>query len=89
MKRIRVPTRLSLRRVVIIAALVTAFPVLSGCTNAQAGALWGATFGALLGHDTESRLVGSAVGAGIGYVIGNEADRAATERQRYYGGYGR
>ncbi len=88
MKRIRIPTRLSLRRVVIIAALVTAVPVLSGCTTAQAGALWGATIGALLGHDTDSRLVGSAVGAGVGYMIGSEADRAVAERHRYYGGYG-
>lgn len=80
--------RLSLRRVAILAAVLPALPVLGGCTNAEAGALWGASFGALLGHDAESSLVGSAVGAGVGYVVGNEIDKSQREQHRYYGGYG-
>ncbi len=75
MKRIRKHLGFSLRRWAVLASILGSFSVLSGCTRAQAGALWGAGVGAMLGHDTESRIVGSAVGAGVGYVVGNELDR--------------
>ena len=51
-----------------------------GCQNsAQTGGLAGAGIGALagqaIGHNTESTLIGAAVGGGIGYIIGNEKDK--------------
>ena len=59
----------------------------AGCeSDAQAGAglgaLAGAGIGALAGGDTESTLIGAAVGGGAGYMIGNEQDKkkAAADR---------
>ncbi len=51
-----------------------------GCeTKAQTGALGGAGIGALagqaIGGDTKATLIGAAVGTGVGYIIGNEADK--------------
>ena len=56
-----------------------------GCQNdAQTGALIGAGVGLLagqaIGGDTESTVIGAAAGAGLGYVIGNEADKAKQEQ---------
>ena len=51
-------------------------------TGAGLGALAGAGVGALAGGDTESTLIGAAVGGGAGYMIGNEGDKkkAAADR---------
>jgi len=51
-------------------------------TGAGLGALAGAGIGALAGGDTESTLIGAAVGGGAGYMIGNEQDKkkAAADR---------
>ncbi len=62
---------------------------LTGCeTKAQSGAalggLGGAAVGALAGghkHRTEGALIGAAVGAGGGYMVGNEADKKQTNQQ--------
>jgi hypothetical protein len=40
------------------------------------GALFGAGIGQLAGGDTESTLVGAAVGGAAGYMLGNESDKA-------------
>jgi hypothetical protein len=37
-----------------------------------------------IGHYTEATVIGTAVGAGAGYVIGNESDKA---KQRHYSRY--
>ncbi len=70
----------------LIAGLLGAPVALSGCNDAQAGALLGAGVGALagqaIGGDTKGTVIGTAVGAGVGYVIGNESDKAKA-RQRY------
>ena len=52
-------------------------------TGAGIGALAGAGIGALAGGDTESTLIGAAVGGGAGYMLGNEGDKkkAAADRQ--------
>jgi hypothetical protein len=57
----------------------------AGCATAgRTGALTGGGIGALagqaIGRDTKSTLIGAAVGTGLGYMIGNEADKKhATE----------
>ena len=44
-------------------------------TGAGLGALAGAGIGQLAGGDTESTLIGAAIGGGAGYMIGNERDK--------------
>jgi uncharacterized protein YcfJ len=65
--------------------------LLGGCNDAQAGALLGAGVGALagqaIGHDTEATVIGTAVGLGAGYIIGNESDKAKHERSHYQGNH--
>ena len=56
----------------------------AGCQNdAQTGALIGGLAGAgvgqLAGGNTESTLIGAAVGTGAGYFIGNESDKKKTQ----------
>lgn len=60
---------------------------MAGCesdaqTGTAIGALAGAGIGALAGGDIESTLIGGAVGAGAGYMLGNEGDKkkAAADR---------
>ncbi len=78
-------------RYVAVACLLGSAGLLSGCNDAQAGALLGAGIGALagqaIGQDTEATLIGTAVGAGAGYIIGNESDKAKHEREHYDGNY--
>ncbi len=58
--------------------------LLGGCNDAQVGALLGAGIGALagqaIGGDTGATVIGTAVGAGAGYVIGNESDKAKQQQ---------
>ena len=78
-------------RYVALACLLGSAGVLSGCNDAQAGALLGAGVGALagqaIGRDTEATLIGTAIGAGAGYIIGNESDKAKQKRDHYDGNY--
>ncbi|MCH8342836.1 MAG: glycine zipper family protein [Planctomycetes bacterium] len=78
-------------RYVALACLLGSAGVLSGCNDAQAGALLGAGIGALagqaIGRDTEATLIGTAVGAGAGYIIGNESDKAKHQRDHNHGNY--
>jgi hypothetical protein len=72
--------QLSLGRIIRVAAALSAWLAMSSCsTSAGTGALAGGGIGALagqvIGHDTESTLIGAAVGTGIGYIIGNEKDK--------------
>jgi outer membrane lipoprotein SlyB len=77
-----------LRSLGLAIALSGAAVLLSGCNDAQAGALLGAGVGALagqaIGGNTEATLIGTGVGAGAGYIIGNESDK---EKARYRGNY--
>ncbi|MBA7657892.1 hypothetical protein ES703_65835 [subsurface metagenome] len=50
-------------------------------TGAGLGALAGAGVGALAGGDTESTLIGAAVGGGAGYMIGSESDKKKTKAE--------
>ena len=71
--------------------LCAAIALLTGCNDAQSGALLGAGIGALagqaIGGDTKSTLIGTAVGGGAGYVIGNESDKAKHQRYGHGRGY--
>lgn len=83
---------------VLIAMIVTMMMLLvsGGCeSEAQTGALMGGGIGALagqaIGGNTESTLIGTAVGSGVGYVIGNESDKKkaqSLERSRTRTSYG-
>ncbi len=64
--------------VALIVSLSLVF--IAGCesdaqTGAGVGVLGGALAGQLIGGDTESTLIGAGVGAGAGYIIGNERDK--------------
>ena len=61
----------------LVAALTGSAGLLSGCNDAQAGALLGAGIGQAIGGDTEATLIG----AGVGYIIGNESDKAKHQQQ--------
>ena len=56
----------------------------SGAKTAGLGALAGAGLGAIVGHQSghtaEGAAIGGALGAGGGYVVGNEKDKAQTQR---------
>jgi uncharacterized protein YcfJ len=72
---------------ILVATSICALLALSvGCesdaqTGAGVGALAGAGIGQLAGGDTESTLIGAAVGGGAGYMIGNEQDKKKTEAE--------
>ena len=60
--------------------------IITGCesdtqTGAAIGSLAGAGIGQLAGGNTESTLIGAAVGGGAGYVIGNEQDKKKTKAE--------
>lgn len=59
-----------------------------GCqTRAQTGGLAGVGIGALagqaIGGNTEATLIGAAIGAGAGYIIGNEQDKKAAKEHDF------
>ena len=61
--------------------------LLTSCADmnkAQMGGLGGAGAGAIvgqaIGHDTESTLIGAAVGTMLGYIVGNEMDKYDREQ---------
>ena len=74
--------------ILMVAAVSLGLASVAGCesggqTGAGLGALAGAGVGALAGDSTEDTLMGAAIGGGVGYVIGSEADKkkAAAERE--------
>ena len=50
-------------------------------TGAAVGSLAGAGIGQLAGGDTESTLIGAAIGGGAGYMIGSEQDKKKTKAE--------
>ena len=76
-------TQISIFSVYAVAALL--LTLVGGCaTSGQTGALVGGGLGAitgqLIGATTGSTLAGAAIGTGIGYIIGNEADKKKAEK---------
>ncbi len=78
--------------VLIVLVAGVSFLFVTGCeNNAQTGAavggLGGAAIGALAGghhHSGEGALIGAAVGAGGGYMMGNESDKRQMNQQIQY-----
>ena len=74
----------------LIAATLLGVSVMSlgGCNDAQAGLLLGGGIGALtgqaIGGDTGSTLLGLGIGSGVGYIIGNESDKARYQQSGRY-----
>ncbi len=73
---------------VIICMLISSLAI-TGCeTRAQTGSLAGAGIGALLGQaiggDTKATLIGTAIGAGAGYLIGNSQDKKQSAFHDYF-----
>ena len=76
---------------ILIAAVTTIFVLLTagGCQNdamtgTAVGTLAGGGIGQLAGGDTESTLIGAAIGAGAGYIFGNESEREKTDNEMRY-----
>lgn len=84
----RSPAPVRLASLAAVATVLGVSSLLTGCNDAQSGALIGAGIGALagqaIGGDTEATVIGTAVGAGAGYVIGNESDKAKQQQQQGY-----
>lgn len=64
----------------VMVVLISGMLVFGGCesggqTGALLGSLAGAGIGQLAGGDTESTLIGAAVGGTTGYIIGSEKDK--------------
>ncbi len=68
----------------IIPIIITLGLILGGCNHqlnkgqsgAGIGAAGGAIIGQAIGSSTEATLIGLAVGATLGYIVGNEMDKA-------------
>jgi hypothetical protein len=73
--------------ILTIVAVSLGLAFFAGCesdaqTGAGLGALAGAGVGQLAGGNTESTLIGAAVGGGAGYMIGNEQDKKKATADR-------
>ncbi|MHC4619536.1 MAG: glycine zipper domain-containing protein [Planctomycetota bacterium] len=73
--------------ILIVIALSGGTVFIAGCeSDAQLGsaigALAGAGIGQLAGGNTESTLIGAAVGGAAGYMLGNEGDKKKAEAER-------
>jgi uncharacterized protein YcfJ len=53
-------------------------------SGAALGALAGAGIGQIAGRNTESTLIGAAVGGTAGYILGNEGDKKKSQAERAY-----
>ena len=66
--------------ILVLVLVSLGFGFMVGCasdaqTGAAIGSLAGAGIGQLAGGDTESTLIGAALGGGVGYIFGNEGDK--------------
>ena len=72
--------------ILMVVAVSVGLAFMVGCesdaqTGAAIGSLAGAGIGQLAGGDTESTLIGAAVGGGAGYMIGAEGDKKKTKAE--------
>ncbi len=72
--------------ILMVVAVGLGLAFVAGCesdaqTGAAVGSLAGAGIGQLAGGDTESTLIGAAIGGGAGYLIGNEQDKKKTKAE--------
>jgi uncharacterized protein YcfJ len=73
--------------IIVLIGLVLIF--IAGCesdaqTGAALGAIAGAGVGQIAGRNTESTLIGAAVGGTAGYILGNEGDKKKSQAERAY-----
>ncbi|MHC4574492.1 MAG: glycine zipper domain-containing protein [Planctomycetota bacterium] len=73
--------------ILIVASVSVGLMFTAGCesdaqTGSAIGALAGAGIGQLAGGDTESTLIGAAVGGTAGYMLGNEGDKKKAQAER-------
>lgn len=66
--------------VVVVGSLSSCAELSKGISGAGLGAAGGALVGQAIGHNTESTLIGAAVGTMAGYIVGNEMDKADQSR---------
>ena len=72
--------------ILMVVAVSLSLAFIAGCesdaqTGAAVGSLAGAGIGQLAGGNTESTLIGAAVGGGAGYMIGSERDKKKTKAE--------
>lgn len=72
--------------IVVVLSVNLALLSAAGCesdaqTGSAIGALAGAGIGQLAGGNTESTLIGAAVGGTAGYMLGNESDKKKTQAE--------
>ena len=73
----------------IVVIMGLGLTLVAGCesdaqTGAVLGSLAGAGIGQIAGRDTESTLIGAAVGGTAGYMLGNEGDKKKARAERAY-----
>lgn len=72
------------RNIVLLALAITLATSCANYNKAQTGGVGGAAAGALIGQaigsDTEATLLGAAIGGILGYMVGNEMDKADRTR---------
>ncbi len=78
--------QMKLTTILMVVGICAVLVLSVGCesdaqTGAGVGTLAGAGIGQLAGGDTESTLIGAAVGGGAGYLIGNEQDKKKTKAE--------
>jgi len=75
--------------ILMVVAVSLGLVLVCGCeSDAQIGSvvggLAGAGIGQLAGGDTESTLIGAAIGSAAGYMLGNEGDKQKALAEREY-----
>jgi phage tail tape-measure protein len=73
--------------ILMVVGIGVGLVLIAGCeseaqTGSAIGALAGAGIGQLAGGNTESTLIGAAVGGAAGYMLGNEGDKKKAEAER-------
>ena len=75
--------------ILVIAVVSLGLTFITGCesgaqTGAALGTLAGAGIGQIAGGNTESTLIGAALGGGAGYILGNEGDKKKAQAEMDY-----
>ena len=80
MKRMRLAVSTMFLPALLLAALPAVAQKLDKGTGLLGGAGIGALMGQVLGKNSKSTVVGAAIGTGVGYIIGSEADKERAKK---------